>query len=319
MLSQYGANTLEVTRAVERALDDMRPMLEQQAVTLYPRLHRPATFIETALGNLRVSLLLGGVLVALVLFAFLGHIRTALISLMAIPLSPRSAVIVLTRLGFTLNTMTLGGLAIAIGEVVDDAIVDVENIVRRLRENERLGRPRPPFRVVLEASLEVRSAVVFASLVVVTVFLPVLMLTGLQGSFFAPLALAYVLAVLASLVVALTVTPALSLAVFSGHLPADPEPRLQRWIKGGYRRWLPRVAAQPRRVMAVVALLCCAALAMVPFFGGEFLPQFREGHFVLPVSAAPGTSLEEMQRLWVALSEVLHPMPPVAAISPPLP
>jgi CzcA family heavy metal efflux pump len=315
MLSQYGANTLEVTRAVERALDDMRPVLEQQAVTLYPRLHRPATFIETALGNLRMSLLLGGVLVALVLFAFLGHIRTALISLMAIPLSLFSAVIVLTRLGFTLNTMTLGGLAIAIGEVVDDAIVDVENIVRRLRENERLGRPRPPFRVVLEASLEVRNAVVFASLVVVTVFLPVLMLTGLQGSFFAPLALAYVLAVLASLLVALTVTPALTLAIFSRGVPVTAEPRLQRWIKGGYHRLLTRVAAQPGRVMTAVALLCCGALAMVPFFGGEFLPEFREGHFVLQISAAPGTSLDEMQRLGAAISEELLQLPAIATVS----
>src|SRR5262249_7185683 len=315
MLSQYGANTLEVTQAVEQALDEMRPVLEQEGITLYPRLHRPATFIETALRNLRASLLLGGVLVALVLFAFLRHIRTALISLVAIPLSLLSAVIVLTRMGFTLNTMTLGGLAIAVGEVVDDAIVDVENIVRRLRENECLGRPRSPFRVVLEASLEVRSAVVFASLVVVMVFLPVLMLTGLQGSFFAPLALAYVLAVLASLVVALTVTPALALAVFSGGVRADAEPRLQRWIKGGYRRLLTQVAAQPRRVMAAVALLCCAALAIVPFFGGEFLPEFREGHFVLQVSAAPGTSLDEMQRLGVAISDELLQLPTIATVS----
>src|SRR5262249_7466022 len=212
-----------------------------------------------------------------VLFAFLGHIRTALISLMAIPLSLLSAVIVLTRMGFTLNTMTLGGLAIAIGEVVDDAILDVENIVRRLRENERLRRPRPPFRVVLEASLEVRRAVVFASLVGVTVFLPVLMLTGLQGSFFAPLALAYVLAVLASLVVALTVTPALSLAVFSGHLPDDTEPRLQRWIKGGYRRWLTPGAAQPPRVVAAGALLCCAPPGLGPLFGRAFPPPVPHG------------------------------------------
>jgi CzcA family heavy metal efflux pump len=315
MLSQYGANTMEVTQAVEQALDGMRPVLEQRGVTLYPRLHRPATFIETALSNLRVSLLLGGVLVALVLFAFLGHTRTALISLVAIPLSLLSAVIVLTRLGFTLNTMTLGGLAIAVGEVVDDGIVDVENIVRRLRENERLGRPRSPFRVVLEASLEVRTTVVFASLVVVTVFLPVLMLTGLQGSFFAPLALAYVLAVLASLVVALTVTPALALAVFSGGVRADVEPRLQRWIKEGYRRWLGRVAAQPRRVIAAVALLCCAALAVLPFFGGEFLPEFREGHFVLQVSAAPGTSLDEMRRLGTAISGQLLGLPAIATVS----
>src|SRR5262249_836317 len=146
---------------------------------------------------------------------FLGDARTALISLTAIPLSLLAAVVALTHLGFTLDTMTLGGLAIAVGEVVDDAIIDVENIVRRLRQNEGGGRPGIPFVVVLDASLEVRSAVVFASLVVVTVFLPVLTLTGLQGSFFAPLALAYILAILASLVVAITVTPALTLMVFS--------------------------------------------------------------------------------------------------------
>jgi len=315
MLSQYGSNTLEVTQAVERALDDMGPVFEREGVTLYPRLHRPATFIETALRNLRWSLLLGGVLVGLVLFAFLGHTRTALISLTAIPLSLLSAVIVLTRMGFTLNTMTLGGLAIAIGEVVDDGIVDVENIVRRLRENEHLGRPRSPFRVVLEASLEVRSAVVFASLVVVMVFLPVLTLTGLQGSFFAPLALAYILAILASLCVALTVTPALSLAVFSRGVRTDAEPRLQRWIKVGYRRWLARVATQPRRVIAAVALLCCATLAVLPFFGGEFLPEFREGHFVLQVSAAPGTSLEEMHRIGAAISEELLRLPAIATVA----
>src|SRR5215472_7467640 len=167
LLGQYGSNTLEVTRA----LAGMKPVLEQESVTLYPRLHRPATFIETALRNLRWSLLLGGGLVALVLFAFLGHARTALISLTAIPISLLAAAIALTRMGYTLDTMTLGGLAIAVGEVVDDGIVDVENIVRRLRENEQRGRPRSIFRVVLEASLEVRRAVVFASLVVVTVFL----------------------------------------------------------------------------------------------------------------------------------------------------
>src|SRR6185503_4168758 len=246
--------------------------------------------------NLRTSLLLGGLLVAIVLFAFLGGARTALISLTAIPLSLLAAVVALAHMGFTLNTMTLGGLAIAVGEVVDDAIIDIENIVRRLRQNEELGRPRSAFRVVLEASIEVRSAVVFASLVVVTVFLPVLTLTGLQGSFFAPLALAYVLAILASLAVALTVTPALALVVFGRGVPQTAEPRLQRWLKARYRRGLTRVAGQPRRVAVAVALLCVVALGALPFFGGEFLPDFREGHFVLQVSTVPGTSLEEMKR-----------------------
>jgi CzcA family heavy metal efflux pump len=314
MLSQYGANTLEVTRAVEGALDDMRPVLEHDGITLYPGLHRPATFIETALANLRTSLLLGGVLVAVVLFAFLGDARTALISLTAIPLSLLAAVVALVQMGFTLNTMTLGGLAIAVGEVVDDGIIDIENIVRRLRQNEELGRPRSAFRVVLDASLEVRSAVVFASLVVVTVFLPVLTLTGLQGSFFAPLALAYVLAILASLAVALTVTPALALLVFGRGVPQHAEPRLQRWLKERYRRGLVRVAGRPRFVIAAVAVLCAVACAALPFFGGEFLPDFREGHFVLQVSTTPGTSLQEMKRLGISISRELLALPAIATV-----
>ncbi|HYB13362.1 MAG TPA: efflux RND transporter permease subunit, partial [Myxococcota bacterium] len=314
MLSQHGANTLEVTQAAERALLELRPVLDRAGVTLYPSLHRPATFIETALHNLRSSLLLGALLVAIVLFAFLGHGRTALISLSAIPLSLLSAVMILNALGQTLNTMTLGGLAIAIGEVVDDAIIDVENIFRRLRENEERGRPRSALRVVLEASLEVRRAIVFATLVVVTVFLPVLALTGLQGSFFAPLSLAYIAAVLTSLVVALTVTPALSLALLGTQVRTLREPGLQRWVKAAYRRELARVAAQPRRVVAAVALLCTLALAALPFFEAEFLPDFREGHFVLQVSAVPGTSLEELRRIGTAISRALLELPAIATV-----
>jgi len=314
MLSQYGANTLEVTLAVEGALRELSPVFDREGVTLYPTLHRPATFIETALQNLRWSLALGALLVTLVIFAFLGHTRTALISLSAIPLSLLSAVIVLGWLGQTLNTMTLGGLAIAIGEVVDDAIIDVENILRRLRENERQGRPRSALRVVLEASLEVRRAIVFATLVVVTVFLPVLTLTGLQGSFFAPLSLAYIAAVLASLVVALTVTPALSLALLGQQVRTLGEPRLQRWVKAAYRRQLSRVATHPGRVVGVVALLCTLALAALPFFGGEFLPDFREGHFVLQVSAIPGTSLDELRRIGTGISQALLEIPAVATV-----
>jgi len=314
MLSQYGANTLEVTLAVERALAELRPVFDREGVTLYPGLHRPATFIETALHNLRSSLFLGALLVAVVIFAFLGHVRTAVISLSAIPLSLLSAVIVLDWLGQTLNTMTLGGLAIAIGEVVDDAIIDVENIFRRLRQNEQLGRPRSALRVVLEASLEVRRAIVFATLVVVTVFLPVLTLTGLQGSFFAPLSLAYIAAVLASLVVALTVTPALSLALLGQQARTLGESSLQRWVKGSYRRQLSRVATHPRRVVGAVALLCTAALLALPFLGGEFLPDFREGHFVLEVSAIPGTSLDELRRIGTAISQALLKLPAVATV-----
>ncbi len=305
MSSQYGANTLEVTQALEAALAELDPVFEQAGIKIYPRLHRPASFIETALANIRHSLWLGSILVAVVLFLFLGHFRTAFISITAIPLSLLTAVIVLDKLGVTLNTVTLGGLAIAIGEVVDDAIIDVENIFRRLKENQLLASPRPVFTVVLDASLEVRSPVVFATFIVALVFVPVLTLTGLQGSFFAPLALSYLLAIFASLGVALTLTPALSLLFFGRGVRESREPRLQRWLKECYRRVLGLVMAWPKLLVGLVAALCLGAATRLSHLGGEFLPEFREGHFVLQINTTPGTSLPEMLRLGARISEAL--------------
>ncbi|HLH52921.1 MAG TPA: efflux RND transporter permease subunit, partial [Verrucomicrobiae bacterium] len=240
--SQYGANTLEVTRALEKALADMKPVFEKQGIQTYLRLHRPATFIETALKNMKHSLALGGILVAVVLFLLIGSVRTACISIAAIPLSLLAAVIALEKFGITLNTITLGGLAIALGEVVDDSIIDVENIFRRLREHQAArtqsggqAASRSVFQVVLDASLEVRRAVVYATFTVALIFLPVLTLTGLQGSFFSPLALSYILAIMASLLVALTVTPALAYLLFGKGVKQSAEPRVQRWLKSGYR------------------------------------------------------------------------------------
>ncbi|WP_266159623.1 efflux RND transporter permease subunit, partial [Dyella silvatica] len=222
--SQYGANTLEVTRAVEAALENLKPMLKEQGVSLVPKLHRPATFVEVALKNMRDALLLGAVLVLVVLILFLRNWRTALISFLSIPLSLAVAVLVMQRFGWTINTMTLGGLAVALGVVVDDAIIDVENIMRRLRQ---AGPDAPRLPVILDASIEVRRPVVLATLVVGLVFLPILLLPGLQGSFFAPLAGAFLLATFASLLVALTVTPALCLLL----LRADQHHREPRWLK----------------------------------------------------------------------------------------
>lgn len=314
MSSQYGANTLEVTRDLEAALDEMKPVFAKQGIQLYPRLHRPATFIEVALKNIRHSLLLGGLLVAVVLFLFLGHFRTAFISVTAIPLSLLAAIVLLDKFGVTLNTITLGGLAIAIGEVVDDAIIDVENIFRRLKENQLLAAPRPAFRVVLDASLEVRTAVVYATFIVALVFLPVLTLTGLQGSFFAPLALSYILAIMASLAVALTLTPALSLLFFARGVRDTGEPRLQRWLKAIYRRVLGVFSAWPRTVIATVLIICAGTITQMPFFGEEFLPEFREGHFVLQVNTAPGTSLPEMLRIGKNISTALLKHPNIATV-----
>jgi CzcA family heavy metal efflux pump len=305
MSSQYGANTMEVTLALEAALAELKPVFAKEGITLYPRLHRPATFIEAALRNMEHSLALGGVLVAAVLFLLLGSARTAGISLTAIPLSLLTAVIVLEKCGITINTITLGGLAIALGEVVDDSIIDVENIFRRLRENKALATPRPVFGVVLAASLEVRRAVVFATFIVALVFLPVLTLTGLQGSFFAPLALSYILAIMASLLVALTVTPALAFLVFHRGASRAEEPWLQHRLKTGYRAVLGFVAHWPRTIIVAVAVICVLAATRLSSFGGGFMPEFREGHLVLQVVATPGTSLPEMFRLGTLISRSL--------------
>jgi CzcA family heavy metal efflux pump len=314
MSSQFGANTMEVTTALEAALAEMKPVFEKEGITLYPRLHRPATFIETAIRNMKHSLVLGGILVAVVLFLLLGSVRTACISLTAIPLSLLTAVIVLERFGITINTITLGGLAIALGEVVDDAIIDVENVFRRLRENKTLPHPRSVFAVVLDASLEVRSAVVYATFIVALVFLPVLTLTGLQGSFFAPLALSYILAILASLLVAVTLTPALSYLLFGQGVRKAQEPHVQHALKYLYRGILRFTTRWPRTMIVVVAAICIAALTRLSSFGGEFLPEFREGHFVLQVFAAPGTSLPEMLRIGKRISEEMLKHPRIATI-----
>ncbi len=314
LAGQYGANTMEVTLAVEAALEELKPLFQKEGVTLYPRLHRPATFIESSLRNIKHSLYLGGVLVAVVLFLFLGHFRTALISLTAIPLSLLSAIILLDKFGVTLNTITLGGLAIAIGEVVDDSIIDVENIFRRLRENQTRPQPRPAFRVVLEASLEVRSAVVYATFIVALVFLPVLTLTGLQGSFFAPLALSYILAIMASLAVALTLIPALALLFFARGVKASSESRLQAGLKSGYGGTLRFVARRPGPTILMVLLVCAAAVLTLPGFGSGLLPEFREGHFVLGVQAVPGTSLAEMMRIGGEISKELLKLKNIATV-----
>ncbi len=315
MASQYGANTMDATRALEKKLDELKPLLDQQGVQLFASLQRPATFIEYSLHNIEHSLMLGGILVAVVLFLLLGSTRTACISLTAIPMSLLTAILVMDRMGITINTITLGGLAIALGSVVDDSIIDVENIFRRLRENKTLAQPKPVISVVLQASLEVRRAIIYATFITALVLMPVLTLTGLQGSFFAPLALSYILAVLASLAVALTLTPALAYLFFGRGVRAPTEPKLQHWLKGGYARMLQIVARSPRLIIGAVAVLCVvAATRIFSLGGGELLPPFREGHFVLQVKAVPGTSLPEMLRIGSIISKQILAMSNVATI-----
>ncbi|MGH8335802.1 MAG: efflux RND transporter permease subunit, partial [Gammaproteobacteria bacterium] len=302
--SQYGANTLEVTTRTEGALRDLAPALRAEGITLFPRLFRAADFIQTSVTDIRSSLLLGGALVAIVLTLFLYNLRTAFISLTAIPLSLLMAVVVLNQMRATLNTITLGGLAIAIGEVVDDAIIDVENIFRRLRENGASTNPRPVFNVILDASLEVRSAVVYATFVVALVFFPVLSMSGVEGKIFAPLAIAYILAILASLGVALTLTPALC-AVMLPRATSEVETRFVRRLKQAHRRWLEELLDRPRILVMAVGALCLLAAATLPFFGGSFLPELQENSFIVHMAGIPGTSIPESMRMGRAVSTAL--------------
>jgi CzcA family heavy metal efflux pump len=302
---QPTGNTLEVTRAVEAALKELQPALT--GINVDPTIFRPATYIENSIDNLNRALLIGCLLVVLILTVFLYDWRSALISIVAIPLSLITAALVLIKTGNTINTMVLAGLIIALGEVVDDALIDVENIMRRLRLNRLAGNPLSSFKVVLEASYEVRSAVVFGSVIVLLALFPVFMLEGLSGTFFRPLALSYVVAIFASLLVALLVTPALSLIL----LPKSAEQRQQdspavQWLKQRYQGMLTTVMARSRVVLTSVAVLMLAAAALYPMLGRELLPNFREYDFLMHWLERPGTSLEAMDRITIRASKELR-------------
>ncbi len=306
---QPTGNTLDVTRDVEQVLEQLKPGLKD--VEMDSTIFRPATFIEMAFENLGKALVWGCVLVAAILIVFLFDWRTAMISLTAIPLSLVGAALILYWRGATINTMVLAGLAIALGEVVDDAIIDVENILRRLRLNAASAQPRAAFHVVLDASLEVRSAVVFATLIVVLVFLPVFFLDGLAGAFFRPLALSYVLAVLASLVVALTLTPALCLLLLPATADEQRQAPLTRLLQRAYRAILPRMVERHRLALALIALLFAGTAVSVSGLGEEFLPKFKEYDFLMHWVEKPGTSLEAMRRITERASRELRSVPGV--------
>jgi CzcA family heavy metal efflux pump len=314
LASQYGANTLNTTRALEVALAQLTPALKAQGITIYPALHRPANFIERALSSLEQSLVIAAILILAILYLFLRDWRSAFITFLAIPLSLLAAVAVLDRLGLTLNTMTLGGFAVALGVLVDDAIIGIENVLRRLGENAKLAEPRSRFDVIRDATLEVRGPVVYATLVVIIVFLPALFSTSVQGKFVGPLALAFILAVLASLAVALTAAPALSALMLQArdhHADFGWIQKMKAWQQRGVRF----VYDNFRIVIAVLAVLTVAAGALLPFLGGSFMPDFREGHFVMQVSSStPGASLEEMMAVGQRISKDVLALPYIATI-----
>ncbi len=309
--SQYGANTLETTLAVEAALREISPAIVGRGVSIHPALHRPANFIETAIAGIRIDLLLGAALVALVLLVFVRDMRVALISFVSIPLSLLAALIVLDRSGQSINTMTLGGLAVALGVVIDDAIIDVENISRRMRQA-AAGSGAELRRVVVAASNEVRKPILSATTILALTIAPVLLLHGIQGAFFAPLALAFLLSILASLSIAMTVTPALASLLLRNHAPHS-EPRFLGWLKLRHRRALEAVLAHPRQALFSVILVGIVTAGILATFGAELLPAFRERHYVLQLSGPPGTSLAAMQRVGTSLIDSLFHIEGIAS------
>lgn len=304
------ANTMDVTRGVEEALEELRPGLPGIAVDA--SIFRPATFIENAISNLTRAMLLGAFLMIVMLVLFLFSWRTAVISVVAIPLSLLSALWVLDARGATINTMVLAGFVIALGDVVDDAIVDIENVVRRLRQRREQGLGGSVARTILNASLEVRGAIVFATLIEVAAIGPIFLLSGLSGSFFQPLALSYALALLASMVVAMTVTPALSLIFFRSprslqHRESPIVPALKR----RYRWLLTRIIGRPSRAYLTVGATSVAGVLVLPFLGQALLPSFKERDFLMHWLAKPDTSLQEEVRTTKLVNAELLDIPGV--------
>ncbi len=304
------ANTVEVTNGVEAAMEELRPGLP--GIEFDTTIFRPATFVEVALDNLTQSLMIGAGLVLLILFLFLWDWRIAIISATIIPLTVVITLLVLSLFDTTLNVMVLAGLVIAIGAVVDDAIVDVENIVRRLRQYRREGRDIPTAQIVLDASVEVREAIVTASLIEMTALIPVFFLEGLSGAFFRPLAQAYVVATLVSPFVALTVTPALILILLNRaefrHERISP---ILPWLHNGYEKLLRRTLKTPRMAYATTGALMAAGLLVWPALGQELLPDFKERDFLMHWLGKPGTSHPEMVRISTAACQELRTIPGV--------
>ena len=300
-------NTLEITRGIDQALQALKPGLPD--VTIDAHIFRPAVFIETAIHNLSWALLTGCILVIVVLFAFLYEWRVAFISLVAIPLSLVTAVLVLYLQGATMNTMVLAGLVIALGAVVDDAIIDVENIVRRIREHRLAGETRSTASIILDASLEVRSPIIYATLIIVLAVVPVFFMTGLAGAFFQPLAVSYAVALLASMLVALTVMPALCLIMLNRVPLERRRSPLADWLRSRYEAGLTRIVRRPAAAYLTVGIITLAGIIAWPFLGQELLPEFKERDVLMHWVTTPGTSLPEMVRVTTRVANEILEIP----------
>lgn len=304
---QPNANTLEVTEQIETTLASLKATLPPD-VAIDTKAFQQADFINRAVGNVRASIIEGGIMVTIVLFLFLWNFRTTFISLTAIPLSLITAILAMNYFGISINTMTLGGLAIAIGALVDDAIIDVENVFRRLKQNAQLPTPAPIIDVIFRASSEIRNSILFATLIIIVVFLPLFSLGGFEGRMFAPLAFAYIISITASLIVALTVTPVLCYFFLgkSKLIHDEKDSRLVGWTKKHYARILNWTLRNPAKIIAASAAMLLVAVVMFAFMGREFLPPFNEGTLNINANMPPGTSLQESNRIGNVIEQVLH-------------
>ena len=312
--AQYGANILKVTKHVETALAGLKPYLKKQGISV-TKIFRPADYIKTALANLSSALKIGVILIIIILLLFLFNWRTAFISLLAIPISLVIGITVMSYFGISLNVMTLGGFAVAIGLLVDDAVITVQNIYERLRQNNLLESPKPLKRVILDAIYEVRSSVVYATLAIVIVFMPVLTISGVGGRFFGPLGIAFILAILGSLIVALTVTPALSVLLLKKKSLPKSEPSHIRLMKNIYAALLHKVQRHGKIVIAAAIIVVLIGLSLIPLLKSEFLPQMSEGHFNIHMHLATGTSLNESMKTGKKITKDLMKLPFVKLVA----
>ena len=303
------ANNLDVTRRIEAAMEELKPGLA--GIEVDTTIFRPATFIDVALSNLTRALLIGSLLVFVVLIVFLFDWRTALISVVAIPLSLMAAAMVLYLRETTINTMVLAGFVISVGVVVDDAIIDIENIVRRLRQNRLEGTGRSTARVILESSIEVRSAIVYATLIDIITITPVFFIEGLSGAFFQPLVISYGLAVLASLFVALTVTPALAYILLRNAPIERQRSPIAARLQSAYANLLGRIVRRARPVFLAVGLVTLSGVVIWPQLGQSLLPDFKERDFLMHWVTAPGTAGTEETRITVEACVELRDIPGV--------
>ncbi len=311
---QPGIDTIRLTGQVEQAIRDITATLPN-GIRADQVLFRQASFIETSIGNVQKVLLEAIVVVAIILFAFLLNVRTTAISLTAIPVSILITAIIFHLMGLSINTMTLGGLAIAIGELVDDAVVDVENIFRRLRENREKGNPRSVFDVVVSASQEVRSGIVYATMIIVLVFVPLFALTGIEGRLFAPLGQAYIISILASLVVSITLTPVMAYYMLPGLKRLDDhEGLIVRILKRGNRRLLDWSFRHPKTLMTSALAGVIAAGAVATQLPRAFLPPFNEGTLTISMLFNPGISLAESHRVGLIAERIIMDVPEVKLV-----